>query len=381
MRSNLAKMLAPAQRRVLWHLRIHGPTPRAELAAQLGLHAGPLTRLSRELIALGLVEEREQVQAVRGRPSIPLAISGEGGYAAGATVHPGWFEIVLVDFAGTLIAREAAPFASPDPRLFADALDQRLRAMAGERALMQARFLGLGLAVPGPISKASPRRRRTVEWLREWQEVELPDFFADALGIPVFVENEATCAGLAEYYDSGLIGSCDTAIVFFLGHGVGGGVISHRNIFTGENGNAGEIGGLFPLDRPRPAAIDLLRCLREAGADIAALNEIDRFLGSHADTVAAWVERAGSQLWVGIEAGVGWIDPGAIILSGVLPQPILLALGAKITGGKAQLDYPLQRSIRFHVSRLGSWAAAIGGALIPIHQITSGMYAGRFNSL
>ena len=374
MRSDLSSLLRDHQKRVLWHLRIAGPRSRAELAGNLGIHAGPLTRLTRELITLGLIEEREQVAADRGRPSVPLALAGRGGYAAGATVHPGWFEIVLVDFAGTVIAREAAPFASADPRRFAEVVDNRLRAIAGERSLMQTRFLGLGLAVPGPTAKASPKRRRTVEWLRGWQEVDLPDFFTDYLGVPVVVENEATCAGLAEFYDSGLIRHCETAIILFLGHGVGGGIISHRNLFRGENGNAGEIGGLFPLDRPRPSAIDLLKTLQEAGAAIETLNEIDQFLDSHAATVAAWVDRSGEQLSLAISAGIRWIDPGAIILSGGLPQPILQALGKKIAGGNDLLDYPLQHPIHFHVSRLGSWAAAIGAALIPIHGITSDVH-------
>lgn len=374
MRSDLSRLLTDQQRRVLWHLRINGPLSRAEIAAQLGIHAGPMTRLSRELITLGLLEEREQVPAERGRPSIPLALSGGGGYAAGATVHPGWFEIVLVDFAGRVIAREAEPFSSADPRAFAHAIDARLRSIAGERTLMQTRFLGLGLAVPGPIAKGAPKRRRTVEWLRGWQEVDLPDFFADFLGIPVFVENEASCAGLAEFYDSGLIQSCDTAIVFFLGHGVGAGVISHRNLFRGAHGNAGEIGGFFPLDRPRPSAIDLLKCLQQAGAGIETLNEIDRFLDSHADAVATWVERAGDQLWSAVDAGIGWIDPGAVVLSGGLPQPILHALGARVMRGWSALDYAYQPNVSFHVSRLGSWAAAIGGALIPIHQVTAAVH-------
>lgn len=371
MRSDLSRLLSDSQKRVLWHLRTNGPTPRAEIAVRLGLHAGPLTRLTRELITLGLIEEREQQAAERGRPSIPLALSGDGVYAAGATLHPGWFEIVLVNFTGSLIARESHPFASADPRSFAQAVDARLRSMASERRLMQTRFLGLGVAVPGPVSKGSPKRRRTVEWLREWQEIDLPDFFADYLGVPVFVENEATCAGLAEFYDSGLLTSCDTAIVFFLGHGVGGAVISRRNIVRGEHGNAGEIGGLFPLDRPRPSGIDLLKTLQAAGAEIATLNEIDRHLESHADIVAAWVERSGEQLWVAINSGVGWMDPGAVILSGGLPQAVLAGLGNRVTGGADHIDYPLQQPVRFHVSRLGSWAAAIGGALIPIHEITS----------
>ncbi|WP_404713660.1 ROK family protein [Sphingomonas sp. MMS24-J13] len=335
-----------------------------------------MTRLSRELITLGLVEERDQVAPERGRPSIPLAISGTGGYAAGATVHPGWIEIVLVDFSGAVIAREAHAIDDAAPRRFAQIIDERLRAMAGERTLMQSQFLGLGLAVPGPVAKASPKRRRTVDWLQDWQAIDLPDYFADFLGVPVFVENEATCAGLAEYYDNGLISTCDSAIVLFLGHGVGAGVISRRNLFRGEYGNAGEIGGFFPLDQPRPSGIDLLRALQTADSSITTLAEIDSHLERHAGLIAAWIDRAGEQVWLAIDAGMGWIDPGAVILSGGLPPPILRALGEKVTGGAGAITSPMRHDVPLHVSRLGSWAASIGGALIPIHQMTAAVHGG-----
>jgi hypothetical protein len=63
---------------------------------------------------LGCLEEQEHVVG-RGRPMVPLAISGKAGYAAGAMVHPGWLEIVLVDFAGRVLARHREDFDNDNP--------------------------------------------------------------------------------------------------------------------------------------------------------------------------------------------------------------------------------------------------------------------------
>ncbi|KAF1013420.1 MAG: Protein mlc [Stenotrophomonas maltophilia] len=315
-------------KRIVWLLRTLGPTPRIAIAQQLGMHNGVLTRLTRELLMLGVVEERDaQSAGLRGRPSVPLALSGAAGYAAGATVHPGWLEIALVDFAGHIVSRDVMAFDSPDPHAFVTAVDQRLRVLATRSGLMRSHFLGLGVAVPGPAVQTGPSRRHTVDWLHGWREIDNDRFYEEHLGCPVWVENDATLAALAEYYDSGLIASCTSALLLYLGHGVGGGVIHRRDVMRGEFGNAGDIGRLFRMDTARPSGIDLLATLRAAGADIRSLFEVEQYLDSHAGVVAAWAARAGEQLGHAANTGVAWLDPGSVILSGSLPQRVLAAVG------------------------------------------------------
>lgn len=108
MSDRLAIQLSPEQKRVVWHLRTNGATARTELAEHLSIRHGALTRITRELLALGVVEEAPPQNTTFGRPSVPLVISADAGYAAGATVHPGWLELVLVDFTGAVIVRERA---------------------------------------------------------------------------------------------------------------------------------------------------------------------------------------------------------------------------------------------------------------------------------
>jgi len=365
-RSEIA--LSAEQKRIVWQLRIDGPMPRIALAEKLDLYSGAVTRITREMIAIGVIDEASPDATPRGRPVVPLTISGRAGYAAGVTVHPGWLEIALVDFAGTVIARDVEPFNSPDPAPFADAIERRLRGLAMTHGLMRSRFLGLGVAATGPVAAHDPRHRWAVPWLSGWRDVDLEALFTDRLGMKVWVENDASLAALAEYYHGGLIRTCRTALVFFLAHGVGGGVILDRNLFRGAYGNAGEVGMLFPGDRPRPSGIDLLACLQHAGADIHSLLDIARVMDAYQAVVDAWIERVAEQLETAMVSGMAWLDPDAIVLSGALPMPLMETLGARVAQGRWAIDHPIMLKPKLHVTQLGSWAVAVGAALLPIHE-------------
>lgn len=318
---------------------------------------------------LGLVSEIEANQTLRGRPTVPLTISSHCGYAAGATVHPGWLEIALVDFSGALIARDIEPFDDPNPRPFIKAVERRLEGLSMTHKLMRSRFLGLGIAATGPTNLDNPNRRWAVPWMEGWRDVDLADLFDDYLGFPVCVENDASLAALAEYYDERLIRSYNSAIVFFIGHGVGGGVIIDRQLFSGDHGNAGEIGRLYPPGHVRPSGIDLLACLQDAGADITSLLDMDAYLDSHERLIAEWMDRAAQQLAVAADSGVAWLDPGAIVISGAVPLPLLSGLAERLLQADWAVGHTRFARPHIHVSRLGSLAVSMGAALMPIHQI------------
>ena len=366
--------LSEDQKRIVWRLRTGGPASRTELARELGIHNGALTRLSRELVALGVVEEQNQNErAARGRPTVPLTVSDRAGYAAGATVHPGWLEISLVDFAGEVVARDIEPMESDDPAIFAEAVERRLRGLAVNHNMLRSRFLGLGVGIPGPAIVGRPNHWWAVEWLKGWRDLDLVAFLTDRLGLPVWLQNDSSAAALAEYYTGNLLKVCDSALALFIGHGVGGGVIAGREMFVGEYGNAGEVGRLYPGGRPRPSGIDLLASLRAAGAEVTSLLDVEGCLRTHPEVISAWIDRAARQLELVVNAGIVWMDPGAVVISGALPLSILEGLASHLESSTRlfmtpdeppHLAPPLVKA-----STLGSSAVSIGAALLPIHEI------------
>ncbi|WP_214654985.1 ROK family protein [Sphingomonas albertensis] len=327
-----------------------------------------MTRLARELVILGCLEELDDHIAGRGRPSVPLTLSGRAGYSAGAMAHPGWIELVLLDFSGKVLARHAEPFTSPRPKDFAELVSLRLRELSSSTEIMRLKFLGLGIAIPGNAADASSYW--TVEWLEGWRNIRYPDFFEDYLNFPVWVENESTLAGLADFYDHGLMLSCSSAISIFIGHGVGGSIIYRHNVISGEYGNAGDIGRLFPaMNEPRPSGIDLVRDLNAAGANLQSLFDVSKYVDSHADIIANWTARASKQLLTLVESGAAWIDPGAIVVTGSIPVMILDAIAQEMRQSQWIFGAAPKRTPAIYASRLGSWAMPIGAAMLPIHNV------------
>ncbi len=365
--------LSEPQRRVLIQLRIEGTAPRTRLAQVLGMNGATVTRLTQSLLALGLIEERESPEAVaRGRPLVPLTVSGGGGWAIGATPHPGWLELVLVDFRGRPLVHDTTPFDSPDPRVFARAVEARLQALAAAHGFMRGQFLGMGVAVPGYALSGDRNRRAVVDRVAGWDDVPLAEIIGDVLGMPVWIENDASVAGLAEYYQDGIIGRYGSVLTLFLGHGVGGGLIAERDLFLGEHGNAGEVGRLFPGHGDRPSGIDLLRTLRAEGVAVDSLADIDGLMATHRAIIDRWTDRVIGQLDLAVLSGIVWLDPGAIIVSGALPLPLLRRIADGLDAiGRRRGDKYRATLPPVLASAIGSKAVVIGAAMIPIHAITS----------
>jgi predicted ArsR family transcriptional regulator len=66
--------LMDEEKRLLWRLRTHGAQARSDLAQAMQVSNGAITKLSRGLLTLGLIEEVEgAIPQGRGRPTVPCA--------------------------------------------------------------------------------------------------------------------------------------------------------------------------------------------------------------------------------------------------------------------------------------------------------------------
>jgi predicted NBD/HSP70 family sugar kinase len=363
--------LTDIQKRIVWRIRQQGPTSRIQLSRDLQLAPAALTRISRELSALQIITDLSVDQTGdRGRPTMPVGLSGHAGYSIGATVHPGWIDLIATDFCGKVIGEERKAFHSAQIDDFLSVLTQWIGSHSALATGFRGRFLGLGIGVPGPNEANAPDQRVVVDWLHGWRGLKIADYCSDHLGLPVWVENDANCAALAELYCGGIHSYGDCVIVLFLGHGVGGGVIANRDLFTGAFGNSGEIGRLYPGRLPRPSGIDLLKRLKAAGADIEDLMTLNQILDSHAVFLEQWCVDAASQLQLAVHSGISWLDPGAVVISGALPSVIIQRVRDLLeNGGWIDDNFRLPQP-KILASSLGSQSVALGAALLPIHACT-----------
>ena len=79
----------------------------------------------------------------------------------------------------------------------------------------------VGIGIPSVVEFATGRARSSVNV--PLQDVPLRAVLSDRLGLPVFVDNDATVAALAEAHDESGRLDVDSLVMFTVGTGVGAG--------------------------------------------------------------------------------------------------------------------------------------------------------------
>ena len=80
-----------------------------------------------------------------------------------------------------------------------------------------------------------------VQYIPSWKKVMLKEMLEKKYSVPVFVNNDANCFVLGEYY-FGKAKGVQNLVGLTIGTGLGSGVIIHHQLYEGDNGGAGELG-------------------------------------------------------------------------------------------------------------------------------------------
>ena len=156
-------------------------------------------------------------------------------------------EAIGVDLGGTKLAtgvvdsqqnilhtsRESSTGRSEDEVM--GAIEQELR----EAMEARPQVIGAGLGVPCTIDRERGVAINAVNL--EITDVPIRDLMRERLGIPVFIDNDANCATLAEHRFGAAKGARN-AILLTVGTGIGGGIIINRELYRGTTGAAAELG-------------------------------------------------------------------------------------------------------------------------------------------
>jgi len=97
----------------------------------------------------------------------------------------------------------------------------------------------IGIGLPSVIEFATGRIRSSVNI--PLADVPLRTLLGERVGLPVHVENDASCAALAEAYDGGRLVSPEL-VMFTIGTGVGGGWVLGGRLYRGARTSAAEVG-------------------------------------------------------------------------------------------------------------------------------------------
>jgi len=258
------------------------------------------------------------------------------------------------------------------------------------------RIEGIGIGSPGLIDHS----RGIVNVppnLPGWKKVLLAKEIKKALGLPVYVINDANAAALAEsVYGAGR--KYGSILCITLGTGVGGGIVVNRRLYLGHKQRAGEIGhmvvekdgyrckcgGRGCLERYVGNEYIVERAIRKIKQGQKSklikmtggrLNEITPLLLSKAarqgDTLSKQVwEETGRYIGIVLASVMNFMDPGVIVIGGGVARAGQLIF-TPIRRTVRQYAYALLHeniNRRIVPAELGNNAGAVGAATFVWHQ-------------
>ena len=298
----------------------------------------------------------------------------------------------LVNEAGLLLATEKMKVSElTDPAKMAWTIYALIKKLCETASISMEKIASVGVGVPGTVEIHYGTILYTCNL--PWRNVPLRKLFHQLSPLPLYIENDANCAALAEYYVGAGRGS-KRFITITLGTGIGGGVIHNGKISHGANGMAGEVGHMV-IERNGMACPCGRRGCWEQYASATALKRLTRYmLDANPDSILRQVvdendgHVSGQSAFIAARRGcpVGqqvcdqYVEYLAMGITNLvnLYQPDTLAIGGGVSNEEdSQLLLPVRRLVeqesipctaekrtRIVKAELGTQAGLIGAALL-----------------
>ena len=317
---------------VLDCIRRHGPIARTEIARVLSFNLPSVSSLVEELVADGLAVEDAAKKTLLGRRPIPVSLNSSAACVMGVDVGKSTTIGLLMNLGGTILGRLETPTpANMGMQAQADWVGGFATDLLDAHRDSVPPLAGVGIGLPGVIHRphrVSGSLAPEAEAVR--QKVE------SLIGVPVLVENDARMMahGILWFTRSQ---DLHTFVVFNLGIGLGMGTVIDRNVYTGFEGNAGEIGHL-PLGDPGipcycgasgclenvASGLGLERMAKESGLMVegqpARATHLANLVREGDETAKAVVDRFADGLARGIGTVINLFNPQAVVLAGRIAQ-------------------------------------------------------------
>jgi glucokinase len=280
-------------------------------------------------------------------------------------------------------------------------LDIAVEAVEEVRAGAGGEVAAVGFGIPSLIDERTGRAMLAVNLALG--DIRFGDVMTERLGVPVFVENDANAAAVAEHRAGAAYG-CSEVVLLTIGTGIGGGLILRGELYRGAIGSAAELGHMVIEEDGPPCQGNCPNhgCIEAMASGTALAREANRIakerpgsglaaalaggntlagplvteLAHDGDAAAIEViELIGTRLGVAASSFVNIFNPEVIVIGGgVMAAGDLLLEPMRRTVATRALP-PSRDEVRIVMAEFGVEAGMIGAATIAFDAL--GVRAGR----
>lgn len=376
--TNLERAHRYNQRIVLETVRLHGPLSRADISRLTALTGQTVGNIVDKLIERRVLESRGRRMGRRGQPATEIGLNADGGFSVGLHLDRDHLDGVLVDLSGTVRQSVHVEWHYPSPQHTMPYLIDAVRKLSRDEGLRIADLWGLGVALPGPLERRTGRLVAPPNF-EGWEGFPLQEILSNVLGLPVYLETDATAAAAGERW-VGVGRSFDHFFFVYFGVGLGGGIVINGEPYRGSTDCAAMFGHL-PVDPDGERCAcggrgclelyaslgSLYRTLKEAGIEAGNTEEIAAQFERGEPRLLRWLEHAADRMAPALVTIENLLDPQAIVFGGRLPSPILTRLLSLLEERLPSLAYRgISRRIAMLPAELAEFDAALGAATLPL---------------
>ena len=367
--------------RIVDAIKKHGGLTQVELAGITGLSPATVSNIVKELSAVGVLHTSPTTQS--GRRARYVTLAHALGLVVGVHFSTRHMRIALADVAHTIVAEHHLPLAK-DHRADNE-LDRTTLLIADMLESLQAtmsEILAVGIALPAPVDRKTGTTARS-GILRGWDGIPVAEVLERRLRRPVFLDNAANLAALAELRMGAARGKQD-AIFIDIGDGIGAGLVINGQIFRGHNGSAGEFGHITIIENGPLCRCGNRGCLEAIAGGYAILeglkpthgnlklnDVVTKAMGGDPGCTRA-IADAGRHIGVAAANLSNLVDPERLIVGGELSRAGEILLGP--------IRHAMERSVIVDElsmpdivqGQFGVRAATLGAVAYAIDQVTIG---------
>lgn len=364
------------RKRILRHIAKERETTKLDISKVLGISIPTVATILSELLEEGIVEEAGVAGSTGGRKPVLIKYNCDSRYSVGVEVLKESLKVVIVNLDGKIIIDNNMYFNPEESLNIVDETIILLEDTIKKLGCDKEKILGIGFSLPGLINK----EKLTLEVAPNFNLRNISfDKVKEAIGLPVYLENEANSGAIAEVKLQEHIGK-ENVIYISVTEGVGGGIILNNQIYKGSLNRAGEIGHLTISFNGRQCNCGRKGCFETYASNRAMINDYNLRSSLKVKSIGEVIKKytAGEDIAVNViedyikylSAGVVSIlfmfNPSDIIIGGEISKYSDVMLEKLQQDIFKDNDFYKEGDVNILFSSLGADSNILGAAYIPI---------------
>jgi predicted NBD/HSP70 family sugar kinase len=215
-------------------LRNERKLTKQEISTMLSISITTVSSNIKALLKNGFVRESGFEESTGGRKATIIEFIPNSRYTIGVEFHENTGRIVLTNLDHEILKEKIL-----DELDLSNLVDEIIKHINGflDKMIDREKIIGVGISLPGTVNVNDKILEHAPN-----MNISNVDFnkVETMLGMPVFVDNEANCSAYGEYK----LRDITKGAVFYVSitEGIGGAIIIDKDLYSGKNHRAGEIG-------------------------------------------------------------------------------------------------------------------------------------------